>query len=298
MLCTEAQHEVWLSSLGSGQGQALSLHNEDVCTPMKMITNFYVNPENVGKDSLKIVGEEAKHIITVLRHQKGETIDVVDGCGVKYRVLIQDLGKDYVEGKILSEIRRGNESIAHLTLAQAICKGQKMDFLIEKATEIGVSTIIPISTENTVVKIGKIVEENGSTSSAVKRKTERWRRLAIASMKQSLRSVLPEIQNPIKFDDLLPKIKTFDLCLIASLEKGAKSLRECDELKNRLRNRKDSLRNLLIMVGPEAGFTQDELSRAKALGAISITLGLRRLRTETAGIVFSSLVLYELEDLG
>jgi len=122
-----------------------------------MITNFYVNPENVGKDSLKIVGEEARHIVTVLRHQKGETIDVVDGCGVKYKVLIQDLRKDYVEGKIFSKKRRENEPVAFLTLAQAICKGVKMDFLIEKVTEIGVSTIIPILTENTVVKIGKIV---------------------------------------------------------------------------------------------------------------------------------------------
>ena len=247
---------------------------------------------------MKIVGEETKHIVTVLRHQKGETIDVVDGCGVKYKVLIQDLRKDCVEGKILSKKRRENEPVAHLTLAQAICKGPKMDFLIEKATEIGVSTIIPILTENTVVKIGKIVEEDGSIPPGVKRKTERWRRLAITSMKQSLRSILPNIQNPIKFDNFLPKIKTFDLSLIASLEKGAKSLRECDEFKKRLRNPKDCLRNVLIIVGPEAGFSEDELSKVKDLGAIPITLGLRRLRTETAGIVFSSLVLYELEDFG
>ena len=263
-----------------------------------MITNFYVNPENVGKSSLKIVGEEGKHIVTVLRHQKGETIEVVDGCGMKYKVVIKDLGRDYVQGKILSEKRRENEPSIHLTLAQAICKGMKMDFLIEKATEIGVSTIVPILTLNTVVRLGKVTEENGSVSPTINRKTERWRRLAIASMKQSLRSVLPDIQNPIKFDDFLPRIKSFDLCLIASLEKGAESLRECGELKKRLRDRKDHLRNVLIMVGPEAGFTEDELSKAKALGAIPIDLGLRRLRTETAGIVFSSLVLYELKDLG
>jgi 16S rRNA (uracil1498-N3)-methyltransferase len=283
---------------------------------MKMITNFYVNPENVKKDSLKIVGEEAKHIITVLRYQKGETIDVVDGCGVKYKVVIQDWGKDYVEGKILLKTRKENEPIAHLTLAQAICKGVRMDFLIEKATEIGVSAIIPILTEKSLVKINKISEDNGwdsfgfapfglspqsrrqDKSFTAKGKTERWRRLAIASMKQSLRSILPDIQHPTKFDDLLPKIKTFDLSFIASLEKGAKSLKECDELKNRLINRKKSLRHVLIMVGPEAGFTEEELSKAKAFGVIPVTLGSRRLRTETAGVVLSSLILYELEDLG
>jgi 16S rRNA (uracil1498-N3)-methyltransferase len=263
-----------------------------------MITNFYVNPENVGKDTLKIVGEEAKHIVTVLRYQKGEIIDVVDGCGVKYKVLIQDWGKDYVEGKILLKIRRENEPIVHLTLAQAICRGVRMDFLIEKATEIGVSSIIPILTEKSLVKINKISEENSWDSLTAKGKKERWRRLAIASMKQSLRSILPDLQNPTKFEDLLPKIKTFDLSLIASFEKGAKNLRKCDELKRGLRSSKDPLRHVLLMVGPEAGFTEDELSKAKAFGAIPVTLGSRRLRTETAGVVFSSLVLYELEDLG
>lgn len=268
--------------------------NLKVCTPATMITNFYVNPENVRKDSLKIVGEEAKHIVTVLRYQKGEIVDVVDGCGAKYKALIQNLGKDYVEGKILSKKRMENEPRVRLTLAQAICKGPKMDFLIEKATEIGVSAIIPILTENVVVRIGKIAEENGSVSLTAKRKTERWRRLAIASMKQSLRSVLPQIENPTPFDVLLPQIKIFDLSLIASLEKGARSLRECKELQDR----KDSCRNILIIVGPEAGFAEEELSKAKAAGAIPITLGSRRLRTETAGIVFPSIILYELRDFG
>ncbi len=263
-----------------------------------MITNFYVNPENVSKDSLKIVGEEAKHIITVLRYKKGEKIDVVDGCGMQYKVLIEDLGKDYVEGRILSKKKREKEPIAHVTLAQAICKGVRMDFLIEKATEIGVSAIVPILTENTVVKMSKTVKKNGPSSLAAKRKMERWRRLAVASMKQSLRSVLPDIQSPVQFDDLLPRIKTFDLSLIASLEKGARSLKEFDVIRKRLRDPKDSLRKVLIMVGPEAGFTEDELCKAKDFGAIPITLGLRRLRAETAGIIFSSLVLYELEDLG
>jgi 16S rRNA (uracil1498-N3)-methyltransferase len=263
-----------------------------------MITNFYVNPENVGRDTLRIVGEEAKHILTVLRYQKGETIEAVDGCGVKYKVMIQDLGKDYVEGKILLKTRKENEPITHLTLAQAVCKGARMNFLVEKATEIGVSCIIPILTEKSLVKAEEIPEEDDTFSFAVKGKKERWRRLAVASLKQSLRSILPEIKNPVKFEEFLPQIKTFDLSLIASLEKGAKSLREFDELKSQLRNPKDYLRHVLVMVGPEAGFTEEELSQARESGAIPITLGSRRLRTETAGIVLSSLLLYELEDLG
>jgi 16S rRNA (uracil1498-N3)-methyltransferase len=209
-----------------------------------MITNFYVNPENVGKDSLKIVGEEAKHILSVLRYGSGDVIDVVDGCGTKYKVKIEEISRDFLEGKILSRTSKENEPDCHLTLAQAICRKERMDFLIEKATEIGVSSIIPIVTERSLIKV-----------SGVSRK------------------------------------KNFDLCLIASLDKDSKSIKECEELKA-------GLKNILLIVGPEAGFTEEELSKAKAQGAIPMSLGSRRLRTETAGVVFLSLVFHQLGDLG
>lgn len=248
-----------------------------------MITNFYVNPENVEKDSLKIVGEEAKHILSVLRRGAGDEIDVVDGCGTKYKVQIEEISRDFLQGRILSRTHKENEPNCHLTLAQAVCRKERMDFLIEKATEIGVSTIIPILTERGLIKVSGISNQ--------KKKIDRWRRLAIASMKQSLRTVLPEIQNIIEFEQLLSRIKSFDLCLIASLTKDSKSIKECEQLKTRVNN-------ILLIVGPEAGFTEKELSKAKAQGAIPISLGSRRLRTETAGLVFSSLVLHLLDDLG
>jgi len=248
-----------------------------------MITNFYVNPENVGKDSLKIVGEEAKHILSVLRYGSGDVIDVVDGCGTKYKVKIEEISRDFLEGKILSRTSKENEPDCHLTLAQAICRKERMDFLIEKATEIGVSSIIPIVTERSLIKVSGV--------SRKKKKIDRWRRLAVASMKQSLRTILPEIQDIIEFEQLLSKVKSFDLCLIASLDKDSKSIKECEELKA-------GLKNILLIVGPEAGFTEEELSKAKAQGAIPMSLGSRRLRTETAGVVFLSLVFHQLGDLG
>ncbi len=247
-----------------------------------MITNFYASPEKIGKEVLRIEGEEAKHILLVLRHGSGDVIDVVDGCGTKYKVRIEEVSRDFLEGKILSRIRNENEPDFHLTLAQAICRKERMDFLIEKATEIGVSTIIPILTERGLIKVSGISRE--------KKKIDRWRRLAIASMKQSLRTVLPEIQDIIKFEQLLPKVKSFDLCLIANLDKDSKSIKECKQLKTKVKN-------ILLIVGPEAGFTEEELSKANAQGAISISLGSRRLRAETAGVVFLSLVVQQLDDL-
>jgi 16S rRNA (uracil1498-N3)-methyltransferase len=248
-----------------------------------MITNFYTPLEKISEDVLTIDGEEAKHILSVLRHKVGDVISVVDGCGTRYNVLIEKASKGSIQGKILSRIRKENEPACQVTLAQAICRQERMDFLIEKATEIGVFSIIPILTERGLVKIREI--------SKGRSKIDRWKRLAIASMKQSLRTVLPEIQEITPFDHLLPKIKSFDLCLIASLEKDSKSIKDCEELKRRVKK-------ILLIVGPEAGFTEEELSKAKAQGAIPISLGLRRLRTETAGVVFLSLVLHQWGDLG
>jgi len=247
-----------------------------------MITNFYTKPENIERDSLTIEGEEAKHILSVLRYRKGDVIPVVDGCGIKYNVMIEKTSINSLEGKILSRIRKENEPAGHVTLAQALCRQERMDFLIEKATEIGVSSIVPILTQKGLVKVSGIPK--GKT------KIERWRRIAIASMKQSLRTVLPEIEDILEFENLLSRIGSYDLCLIASKEKDSKNIKECGELKRRTRK-------ILLIVGPEAGFTKEELSQAKSQGAIPITLGSRRLRTETAGMVFLSLILHQLEDL-
>lgn len=248
-----------------------------------MITNFYTSLDNISDETLKIKGEEARHILTVLRHKTGDVIAVVDGCGTKYNVSIERTSKNSLQGKIISKIRKENEPLCYFTLAQAVCRQERMDFLIEKATEIGVCSIIPILTERSLIKV--------SGASKGKNKIDRWRRIAIASMKQSLRTVLPKIEDITPFNQLFSDIRYYNLCLIACMEEGSKKINELEELKRKLRN-------VLLIVGPEAGFTDDELSQAIASGAIPITLGERRLRTETAGVVFLSLVLHQLGDLG
>ncbi len=244
-----------------------------------MITNFYTDPEKISKDSLTIDGEEAKHILAVLRYGPGDDITVVDGRGTKYKASIVKTSRSSLEAKIISRTHMENEPGCHVTLAQAICRQEKMDFLVEKATEIGVSSIIPILTERSLVKV--------SGTSKNSRKIDRWRRIAIAAMKQSLRSVLPEIQDVTRFEDLLASFGRYDLCLIASLGRKSMSLAECKQLQK-------GLSSVLLIVGPEAGFTDGELLKAESLRAIPVSLGARRLRSETAGIVFGSLVLHRL----
>lgn len=251
-----------------------------------MITYFYVEPRNVGKDFLKIEGDEAKHICLVLRKREGEVIEVVDGKGIKYQVLITRTGKDWVQGEILTKVRKENEPLTHLTLAQALIKGVRMDFLVEKLTEIGVSSVIPIVTEESMIKIGKDKTDF--------KRLNRWKRIAISGMKQSLRSRLPEIQKPVLLQELLAKIKEYDLALIACQTKKSIRLRQIKEVSGS----KKRTKKVLLLVGPESGFTRKELDQVFQAGVIPVSLGPRRLRSETAGIVFSSLVLYELEDLG
>ena len=248
-----------------------------------MITYFYVEPKNVGKDSLRIEGEEAKHICLVLRKGEGEIIEVVDGEGIKYQVQITGTGKDWVQGRIISQTRKENEPFTELTLAQALIKGVRMDFLVEKVTEIGVSSIIPLITGKSLIKLEK--DFKGVS------RVNRWKRIAISGMKQSLRSKLPEIQNPVSFQELLTNVKDYDLALIACQTKKSKPLKRIFESNKRLKK-------VLLLVGPEGGFTQGELNLSFQSGIIPVSLGPRRLRSETAGIVFSSLVLNELGDLG
>jgi 16S rRNA (uracil1498-N3)-methyltransferase len=248
-----------------------------------MITNFYTTPEKIDKENLIVEGAEANHILSVLRHGAGDEIAVVDGRGIKYQVVIEEVSRDFLQGKIVSSTHMENEPDCRITLAQTVCRRERMDFLVEKATEIGASSIIPIVTERSLVKVNEISRE--------KNKIDRWRRIAIAAMKQSLRTVLPEITEISGFEQLLSTTGHYDLCLIASLDKDANRTKECEELKKKLKN-------VLLIVGPEAGFTEEELSKAKSAGAIPLSLGARRLRTETAGLVFLSLVLQQLEALG
>jgi 16S rRNA (uracil1498-N3)-methyltransferase len=249
---------------------------------VRMITNFYTRPENIDKDALTIEGEEARHILQVLRYKAGDLIDVVDGCGNKFRVNITYTERNRLEGKILLQVRKENEPITNLTLAQSICKGMKMDWIVEKCVEVGVNNIVPLLTERSEAHFKNPLQE--------KSKTERWERVAISAMKQSLRCFLPKVSPVTKLEDLLKNIKRYDLALMASPENKSKKLEDLAELKSRPRN-------ILLLVGPEAGFSPDELKEAKEKGVISITLGSRRFRTETAAVLFSSLVLYELKDL-
>jgi len=217
-------------------------------------------------------------LVRVMRHRIGDVVQVVDGMGGEYEAAIERLCGEWVECRITARRRRTAEPIAQVVLAQALVKGAHFDLVVEKATEVGVAGIIPMTTERTVVAL----EEE--------QKKERWRKLAIAAMKQSGRSILPAIDGVIGFQDVVLRAKEFDLALLAWEE-------EREKLRDLMKPAK-GLRKVLVLVGPEGGFSKEEVSLARSKHIRPFSMGTRKLRTETAGILATALILHELGDLG
>ncbi|MCJ7811809.1 16S rRNA (uracil(1498)-N(3))-methyltransferase [bacterium] len=240
--------------------------------------SYYVNPQDVHGNELILSEEETNHLTRVLRKKKEDMIWVVDGEGTAYQVTILQIVQNRAHGKIIRTRRRTGESVAEISLAQGILKGERFDWLIEKVTEIGVRKIIPFTSENSVTIAGP-------------QKIARWKRIALASMKQSGRSILPEITSPKTFGQIMDLGSGCHYRLIA--HSSPKSL-SIDSIEKR---NQASAWKVLLVVGSEGGFTKEEMKQALDYGFRAVTLGPRRLRAETAGIVFSSLVLSKLGEL-
>ncbi|MBI4725751.1 16S rRNA (uracil(1498)-N(3))-methyltransferase [candidate division TA06 bacterium] len=259
-----------------------------------MAEYFYAPPENVSERQIIITGEEARHIAKALRHKKGDLLTIVDGQGGEYLCSIAAAAEHTVTANIVNKLRKSHEPIAKVTLAQAVPKGQRMDFAVEKGTELGLYAIVPLITKNSVARPGEgdkqlppLSDEEGPGH-----KTARWQRIAAAAMKQSLRSVLPRISQPEDFKDLMQRHKEYDLILLA--DEGQQKISVASVFKGLAKQP----RTVLCLAGPEGGFTPEERGLAQKYNAHIVTLGPRRLRAETAGIVLSTLVLAQLGELG
>jgi 16S rRNA (uracil1498-N3)-methyltransferase len=236
--------------------------------------SYYIDPKQVMGDQLRITGDELHHLGRVKRKQPGDIVWAVDGQGVAYETEIVEITKKEAFCHIIKTRRRLGEPISEVTLAQGVIKGERFDWLIEKAVEIGVSRIIPIQSENSVLKAGP-------------QKLVRWRRVALAAMKQCGRSVLPEITEPKSFKKIVGLGTDCALRLIA----------EAGEQSTPVQVNGKGNRKALLIVGPEGGFSDSEVALARENGFQPVTLGPRRLRAETAGIVLASLVLGQLGEL-
>ncbi|MDD2586983.1 MAG: 16S rRNA (uracil(1498)-N(3))-methyltransferase [Syntrophomonadaceae bacterium] len=246
---------------------------------------FFVSADNITATIVRIDSEQSRHIEKVLRLKPGDTIILFDGSGAEYQARI--LGKDesnLLLAEIASTAQKDNEPGVKLSLVQGIARGEKMDTIIQKAVEVGVSTIYPLQCERAVVQL---------KGEKAQKKVNRWQVIAREACKQCRRNIIPEVKPVISFYDLLRVINTTPAIMLYENEQKLR-------LKKVLDTNRDNIisQGLYLIVGPEGGFSPREVETAQESGCLTAGLGPRILRTETAGIVASSLVLYEFNDLG
>ena len=245
------------------------------------MSRFYVPQPRIEKGMLKIEGDEVKHIRKVLRLKAGDEIIVFDGLGKEFEGAIVEEGLSSVVIKIQNIFSSKRDSPLEVTLAQSLLKGEKMDYLIQKATELGVKEIIPFFSSRSVPLLEK--------SKKLKRH-HRWEKIAIEASKQCGRGVVPKIESLQDYSDMLQTDSPDSLRLILWEKEGIK----LKEILERLKEKK----KIFFIIGPEGGFSQLEVDEAKKTGFIPVTLGRRILRAETASLCFLSILQYEKGDIG
>jgi 16S rRNA (uracil1498-N3)-methyltransferase len=244
---------------------------------------FFVPKNSIVDNNATIDGEDVKHIYKVLRLQVGDKVSVNNCEGKEYVGEITLIDKKEVIINLLEESSINNESPIEVYLFQGMPKSTKMDLIVQKNTELGVKAITPVITERVVVK----------TELKEFKKVDRWNRIALEASKQSKRSLVPEINVPIEFDNLLEELKSMDLVVVPYENEDGYGIKKLVENID-----KTQIKKVAIIIGPEGGFEESEILKLKELGAGIVTLGPRILRTETAGFTCLSLIMYELGDLG
>jgi len=242
---------------------------------------FYVEPGFITPPLVEIKGSEFKHLARVLRKNVRDIVEIVDGMGNLYTVVLTRMESSFAQGEIQKRVRFAGEPATKLTLAQAIPRNARFELVIEKGTELGVSSFIPTICEFSLIKDSET-------------KGTRWQHVAIAAMKQSGRSMLPAIQKPLPFQDVVSQKSVLTLGLFAHPTHGAPSL---SRLIAELKGKSLHLKSALILIGPEGGFSPDEVKLAHSNGFYNFTLGPRRLRSETAGIAAAALFMEALGEM-
>ena len=245
---------------------------------------FFTPKENFIDKQAKILGDDVKHLYKVLRLNEGDKI-VLNNCnGEEFLANIRTITKQEVIVEIEEKLEINNESEVKIYLFQGLPKAQKMDLIVQKGTELGVTKFIPTLTERVDIKLkGEF------------KKLDRLNRIALEAAKQSKRTVIPTVSEPISFEDVLIDMKALDLVIVPyenAENFGIKTLFNDKNIDI------SKIKTVGILVGPEGGFELSEINKLKENGAYIVTLGSRILRTETAGFVATSLVQYELGDLG
>lgn len=242
---------------------------------------YFVDESQISDDTIIVLGNDVKHIKDVLRLKVDDLLEIVSQ-GYTYEVKISQISKSQIITRILNKSKGKNEPKTKIRLFQGLAKGDKMETVFQKGTEIGIREFYPLITKRTIVKIHNPKKE--------KNKVARWNLITEEASKQSKRDEIPKVMEIINFKDMLDILKTEKNILVAYEDEDTTSI------KDSLKTMDDGIIN--IVIGPEGGFEAEEINDLKDIGAKVVSLGRRILRTETAGLVTAAIVLYEKDDLG
>jgi 16S rRNA (uracil1498-N3)-methyltransferase len=241
------------------------------------LTRVHVDAPLVAGQRQVLNGSAANHISRVLRLRGGDALTLFDGRGGEYAARIESFAKDSVVVDVREQLTADRESPLILTLAQGISRGERMDWVIQKATELGTTRIVPVFTERSVVRLD---DRRGG------KKLQHWRGVAIAACEQSGRNRLPDVTSPVDFPEFLASVEPSTTRLLLS-PSGAL----------RLEDVKPSSAHITVLIGPEGGLSEAEQEAARSADFRPIRLGPRILRTETAAIAALTLLQREFGDL-
>ena len=254
-----------------------------------LMNRFFIDKNNIHDNIATIQGEDIDHIRRVLRLSVGDYIELCDSEGYDYIAKLQDISKDLITAGIEKSYLSVGEPNVNVSVYQAVPKGDKMDTVIQKCVELGVNKIIPVITDRTIVKMDSF--------DARRKKTLRWQKISEEAAKQSKRGKIPGVSMPVDFSEAASmedasSTEDTSLKIIFWEEERCLSLRYIVEHaaeKNR--------NNIAIFIGPEGGFTEDEIFIALRHGWKRVTLGPRILRTETVGMAALSAIMFYMEEM-
>ena len=245
------------------------------------MSNFFIDSGNIDGEYAYVTGSDVNHIKNVLRMKESDEIKLSAGDGLLYTTKISAFLPDKIVCRIIDCEGGKSELPAKIILFQGLPKKDKMELIIQKVVELGVSEIVPVMMKRTIVKL----EDNKKEQ----KKLERWRTISLTAAKQSGRAIVPEVSDFITFNEAVKWAKGLEYNLIPyENEKGMDKARELiKEVKNK--------KSIGIFIGPEGGISEDELELALNVGAKPISLGNRILRTETAGLALVSVIAFEID---
>ncbi|MCW2278133.1 16S rRNA (uracil(1498)-N(3))-methyltransferase [Heliophilum fasciatum] len=242
---------------------------------------FCFDPAQKTGNQVLLDEEESKHLLKVLRLELGAPVIAFDGAGHEYTAVVQAVANRMVQLGDLTPTGEMREAPVAVTLIQGVAKGEKMDWIVQKATELGVARIVPVWTERTVVRLD-------AARSA--ERAERWQKIAREATKQSRRTVVPTIDRPCAWAEALARWPSSQPLLVPWEDCRGTGLGRL------LRSWSPAPAALALAIGPEGGLTAAEVAQAEALGARAVTLGPRILRTETAALAGLAAIMMELGD--